>query len=287
MVLVIGAAGQVGSEVVRRLRAAGAPVRAFVRSEEKGATARAAGAEVAVGDLTDPASLDAALAGVDHAFLVLTPGPEQVALETSAIEAVARAGGVHLVKLSVIGADPGSPVRFAAMHGAVERVLAGSGVAHTLLRPTDFMQNAFGWAAELPTGTIHTPIPDARIASVDVADIAAVAVAALTEPGHEGRVYELTGPEALTRAEQARLLAAAAGREVAVVAVTNEQAREAMLAMGYPPEAVDGLIELNVHVYEPGHAAQTAPGVREATGREPRSFAAFAREAGPVIAGAG
>jgi uncharacterized protein YbjT (DUF2867 family) len=278
MILVIGSSGTVGSEVVRQARQAGADVRALVRSPEKGADAEAAGAELAVGDCADPASLDAALGGVDHVFIVLPGAPDQVALETNAIEAVQRAGGAHVVKLSVMGADPSAPVRFGASHGAVEQVLADSGLPHTVLRPTDFMQNVFGWAGTLRSGQVYTPTPDAQIASIDVRDIAAVAVTALTQPGHEGKAYALTGPEALTRREQVTVLAAAAGVEAEVVEVTNEQARDAMLGAGFPEYAVGGLIELNEHVYEPGYASTVADGVREATGHEPRSWEEFARD---------
>ncbi|MEP6952852.1 MAG: SDR family oxidoreductase [Solirubrobacteraceae bacterium] len=287
MILVIGSTGQVGSQVVHALRDADAPVRAFVRSEEKGAAARDAGAELAIGDLTDAASLDAALDGVDHVFLVAPAAFDQVALERAAIDSVARRGGIHLVKLSVIGADPSAPVRFASAHGKLEAALADSGVAHTILRPTDFMQNAFGWAATLPSGTIYTPIADAPISSVDVRDIAAVAAVALTEPGHAGKVYELTGPGALTRTQQAHKLADAAGRSVEVTEISEDQAAEAMRSAGYPDFNVDGLIELDVHVYAPGYAGGVADGVQAATGRPPRDYDAFAREAGPVIAGGG
>ena len=278
MILVIGSTGTVGSEVLRQAREAGAEVRALVRSPEKGEEANAAGVEIAVGDCSDPASLDAALDGVNHLFVVLPGGTDQVALETNAIEAAGRRGGVHVVKLSVMGADPESPVRFGASHGKVERVLADSGLDHTLLHPTDFMQNAFGWAATLRSGQVHSPIPDAQIASIDVRDIGAVAVAALTEPGHQGKVYEMTGPEALTRRQQVSHLAAAAGVDAEVIEVTEDQARDAMLGMGYPEYAVGGLIELDEHVYKQGYAAAVAHGVREATGREPRGFEAFARE---------
>ncbi len=101
---------------------------------------------------------------------------------------------------------------------------------------------------------------------------------ALTEPGHEGKTYELTGPEALTRREQVSRLSAAAGLDTEVAAITDEQAREAMVGAGVPEYAADGLIELNVHVYQPGYGGATAGGVREATGREPRSFDDFARD---------
>lgn len=278
MILVIGSTGTVGSEVVRQARQAGADVRALVRSAEKGADAEAAGSELAIGDCSDPSSLDAALEGVDHLFVVLPAGPDQVELETNAIEAARRKGGVHVVKLSVIGADPEAPVRFGASHGQIERALAESGLPSTLVRPTDFMQNAFGWASTLRSGQVYSPTPEAQIASVDVRDIVAVGVVALTEPGHEGKVYELTGPEALTRREQVLKLAAAAGVDAEVVGVSNDQARDAMLAAGYPEYAVGGLIELNVHVYEPGYASGLAGGVREATGRDPRSFEEFARD---------
>lgn len=278
MILVIGSTGTVGSEVVRQAREAEADVRALVRSPEKGSSAEAAGVELAIGDCSDPSSLDAALEGVDHLFLVLPAGPDQVELETNVIEAAGRKGGVHVVKLSVIGADPDAPVRFGASHGKIEKTLAESGLPHTLLRPTDFMQNAFGWASTLRSGQVFSPTPEAPIASVDVRDIAAVAVAALTETGHEGKVYELTGPEALTRREQVQKLAAAAGVDAEIIGVSNDQAREAMLGAGYPEYAVEGLIELNVHVYEPGYASALAGGVREATGHDPRGFEEFARD---------
>ncbi len=278
MILVIGSTGTVGSEIVRQAREVGADVRALVRSEEKGAEAKAAGAELALGDCSDPASLDAALEGVDHLFIVLPAAPDQVALETSAIDAAQRNGGAHVVKLSVIRADPDSPIRFSAAHGEVKQALAESGLPHTLLRPTDFMQNAFSWAGTLRSGQVYSPTPDAPIASIDARDIAAVAVVALTEPGHEGKTYELTGPEALTRREQVSRLSAAAGLDTEVVAITDEQAREAMVGAGVPEYAADGLIELNVHVYQPGYGGATAGGVREATGREPRSFDDFARD---------
>jgi len=199
---------------------------------------------------------------------------------------VKAAGDIHLVKLSVIGADPDAPVRFGANHGKVEQVLAASGVAHTLLRPTDFMQNSFAWAGTIRSdGQVYSPNADAPIASIDVRDIAAVAVVALTELGHDGNTYELTGPEALTRREQVATVASAIGREVEFVAVTNEQARDSMLEAGYPEYAVGGIHELLVHVYDPGYAAQLRTGVKDATGNEPRSWADFASDNAAVFTG--
>ncbi len=279
MLLVIGGTGHVGSEVIRQLRAGGHDVRALVRSQEKAAAVRQAGAEPVLGDVADRATLGPALDGVSRLFIVLAGGPDHVQLETNVIDAAAAAGDVGIVKLSVIGADPSSPVRFVAAHGRIEQALAASGVPHTLLRPNDFMQNAFAWAPSIRAeGTVHTPNADAAIASVDVRDIAAAAVAALTRDGHEGRAYELSGPEALTRREQVATVAAALGRELTVDALTPDQAREFMTSAGYPEYAVGGLYELMVHVYDAGYAATVFPGVEEATGRAPRSWADFARD---------
>lgn len=277
MIVVIGATGQVGSRVVRGLRERGAPVRALVRSRERGAAAEAAGAELAIGDATDADALDAVLAGAERVFWALAGDADLVELETNVVDATVRAGSPPAVKLSVIAADPASPVRLIAAHGRIEDVLGEAGVPHTLLRPNDFMQNAFGWAPMFAEGTVHLPVADAHIASVDVDDVAAAAVAALTEEGHEGRTYELSGPDAPTRREQVAILAAAAGREVEIVPITHEQAREAMLGAGLPEWRADGLTELHAF-YDAGRAGTPASGVREATGREPRSWSDFARE---------
>jgi uncharacterized protein YbjT (DUF2867 family) len=283
VILVIGSTGTVGSEVVRQLRDLDAPVRAFVRSHEKGAALEAAGAQLAVGDATDADALDAALQGADRVFLVMAANPDQVQQETDVVDAVVRAGSPPLVKLSVIGADPRSDVRFIAGHGQIEDLLGEAGVPHTLLRPNDFMQNAFAWAPMFAQGPVFLPVADARMASVDVRDIAAAAVAALTEDGHEGRTYTLTGPDAPSRREQVAILAAAAGREVEVVPVSNEQAREGMVGAGIPEWTADGLVEL-LRLYERGDAAAPEPGVREATGREPRSWSDFARDHAELFA---
>lgn len=279
MILVVGATGTVGSEVVRQLRERDVAVRALVRSPEKARDVEAAGAEAVVGDLARPETLAPALDGVDKAFMVLSPSPDQAELETNLVNAVAAAGGIPIVKLSVVGADPEAPVRFGAQHGAVERVLADSGVPHTLLRPTDFMQNSFSWAGMIQgDGKVYTPNADAPIASIDVRDVAAVGVVALTEDGHEGKIYTLTGPEALTRQEQVNRVASAVGRDVEVIGVSSEQARDSMSEMGYPEYVVGGLYELMTLIYEPGYAAALAGGVEEATGRAPRSWDDFARD---------
>ena len=198
-----------------------------------------------------------------------------------------RAGVRHVVKLSVPGADEEAPVRFGRVHGQAERHLRESGLGHTVLRPTGFMQNTLAFAGSISSeGGFYAPLADARVAWVDVRDIAAVAARTLTEEGHEGKTYELTGPEAISNREITDKLSAAIGKPVEHVEVSLEDARGAMVGAGLPEWLADGLIELNREVYEPGYASNVAGSVAEATGQDPRSFDTFTRNHAGAFAGA-
>lgn len=153
-----------------------------------------------------------------------------------------------------------------------------SGMAYTLLRPNLFMQGLLGLAGSIKAeGRFSLAAGDARVSVVDERDNAAAAAAALTEPGHEGRTYTLTGPEALTHAEIAAALSEATGRGVEFVDIPGDAMREALLGMGVPPWQTEGLVEDYAH-YHRGEAADAASGVLDATGRPLRRFAEFARD---------
>lgn len=279
MILVSGATGTNGSALVEELAARGVPVRAMVRAPDKAGSVEREGVEAVVADFGAPETLDAALEGVEKAFVVTPPDPREPEWERNFVDAAKRAGVRHVVKLSVAGADEGAPVRFGRVHAEAERYLEGSGIGYTILRPTGFMQNTIAYAGSVSSeGRFYAPLADAKVAWIDVRDIAAVAAETLTGEGHEGKVYDLTGPEALSNREIAQKLSAALGKTVEHVEVSYEGAREAMVGAGLPEWLADGLIELNREVYEPGYAAQTANGVEEATGRRPRSFDEFARD---------
>jgi uncharacterized protein YbjT (DUF2867 family) len=285
MILVTGANGTIGSHVVTALTDAGLPTRALVRSPEKGEAARRRGAEVAVADLADRGALGRALEGVERLFLV-TPGNEQqVALETGAIDAAGEAGVRHVVKLSVVGADPASPVRYARSHGQVEAHLRASGLAFTLLQPGDLMDNLLAQAQAIAqTGAFYAAVPpETRIASIDPADIAAVAANAL-EGSHEGEALPMTGPEAPTRDELAAKVSAATGKEVRFVQVGEDDFRASLLAAGAPEWAAEGLVELARHVFAPGHAAQVLDTVERVTGRPARTWDDWLREHAAALA---
>src|SRR3954468_16313743 len=277
MILVTGATGSIGLHLVAELVRAKVPTRALVRSPEKGAPLRAQRLDTAVGDLADPSSLASALRGVERLFLLSPAAPDQVELERGAIDAAARAGVRHIVKLGARGADPSSPARFLRAHGEVVEHLRTAGPDWTVLEPGDYMQNfLLNGPAVVRDGRWYRPAGDARVASVDCADIAAVAAAVLQGKGHAGDELEITGSESATQRELAVKLSAVLGREVDYVEVDEDAAREGMGAAGLDPYTVEGLIEL-MRFYAEGGAAQTTDTVQRLLGRPPRTWEDFLR----------
>lgn len=174
------------------------------------------------------------------------------------------------------------------MQAESERYLEESGLAYTILRPGGFMQNTLAYADSVASeGRFYAPLAEAKVAWIDVRDIAAVAARTLTEDGHEGKTYELTGPQAISNREIVEKLSAATGKRVEHVEISLDDAREGMVGAGLPEWLADGLIELNREVYEPGYAAEVSGGVAEVTGREPRNFEEFARDHAETFAGTG
>jgi uncharacterized protein YbjT (DUF2867 family) len=282
-VLVTGATGNTGAPLVELLTRRGAAVRAMVRDEDGGARLRAEYAarygtgavEVVVADFERPEQLAGALTDVAAVYLV-TPSSERAqAQQEQFVELAASAGVAHVVKLSQLAADESSPVRFLRYHAAVERRIRELGLGHTFLRPNLFFQGLLAMAPAIrEQGQLFAPIGLVRVSAIDVRDIAAVAASVLSEPGHTGATYTLTGPEALTHAEMAATLAAAIGRDVQFVdvppAAFAEQLRGAL-----PDWQVDGLLEDYAH-YARGEAADVLPTVTEITGRPALGLAGFA-----------
>jgi uncharacterized protein YbjT (DUF2867 family) len=201
------------------------------------------------------------------------------------IEAARKAGVHHVVKLSGIIPDRDSPFRFARMHAEIERRLEDSAMAFTHLRAGEFMPAYF---RQVPTiiakGALFLPMEDARIASIDVGDIAEVAATALTTPGHEGKVYPLTGPQSLTMTEVAAKLSAATGRTIRYVNVSPEEARRAQLAAGMPAYLVDALAELFAERRK-GKESLVSPMVETILGRPATTFDEFAARNAAIFRG--
>jgi uncharacterized protein YbjT (DUF2867 family) len=277
MILVTGATGTNGREVLTRLAGMGRPVRALVRNPAKAAGLSLPGVELVQGDLGEPASLGPALEGVDRAFLVAPVDERCVGWFANFYEAAALAGKPHVVKFSGMGAGTANAEIF-RQHAETDRLLRDSGLPFTILQPNSFHQNLLWSAGTIKDhGAFYLPMRDARQSLVDVRDIAAVAAAALTQPGHEGQTYEITGPESLSYDDVAAALAKVVGKPVRYVDVPPEAARQAMLDAGMPAWNADAVTEL-YGVFATGQYAHTTDVVERVTGRPPRTFEAFAAE---------
>src|SRR5262245_16170931 len=207
MILVTGATGNNGQELVRQLTALGQKGSALVRNPAKAGNLKGPNVELAAGDFDQPATLDAALQGVDKAFL-LTPVAERcVEWQNAFIQAAQRAKVKHLVKFSGMGARPGINVELLRMHGETDDRLRNSGVPFTILQPNSFHQNILSSAGTIKAqGMFYWPMKNAQQSTVDIRDINAVAAKVFTTSGHEGKTYVITGPEALTFQQAAEKL---------------------------------------------------------------------------------
>ena len=283
--LVTWATGTVGSAVARELRERGVTVRAFVRDPGRAAAVLSDDVELAVGDFEEPSSIRRALADVDGVFLACGNVPGQVRFETAAIDAAAAAGVRRIVKLSALGAEVGSALAFWDWQGRIEQRLAQSGVPAVVLRPANYMSNLLASAEAIAhTGMLFAPAGGARVAMIDPRDVAAAAAAVLTEDGHDGQAYALTGPAARSYEEIAAALSEAAGRGIAFVDVDDEAARRDMLEAGLPGFVADFLVGLFGALRAGAHATPTDT-VRALTGSEPRSVAGFARDHAAAFGG--
>ena len=277
MLLVTGSTGTTGMEVLKALKARDVAARALVRDETKAHHLRDLGFEPVTGDLGDPRTLGPAFEGVEKAYLVSPMGPMQSEFEQAFLETAKEAGVKHVVKLSVIGASPEAPLRFARTHAKVEQALRDSGMDWTLLRPTSFMQNTLSWGARVLDGTFYSPVPDAAFSIVDARDVAEVAAVALTEEGHAGKAYGLSGPEAVSYRDQAKRVFAAAGREITVEEIPVEALKRELVRAGVPPWNAEGLSE-QFALYAGGGAQMVTSGVKDALGRDPRTIDEFAKD---------
>ncbi|MFL1375899.1 NAD(P)H-binding protein [Nocardiopsis protaetiae] len=271
-VLVTGAGGTVGGLVVPGLLERGLRVRALTRDPAR--RTFPAGAETAAGDLADPATLDGVFDGVDAVFLFAVA-------ETAAevVDRMRRAGVRRVVVLSSTSVTDGDDTDFGYRHHRpVEEAVERSGLEWTHLRAGEFMANDLDSYSESvrAEGVVRAPHGDRPWAPVHEADIADAAVAALTGPGHHGRVYTLTGPELVTAAERAAAIGAALGREVRFVHLGNAEARELWISQGIPPEICDWMLWEAPDDWDPAGLISTH--YEEITGRRGRTYARWAAD---------
>ncbi|MFG3192881.1 NmrA family NAD(P)-binding protein [Streptomyces omiyaensis] len=262
-ILVTGGTGRLGRHIVERLLLTGQTVRALTR--DAGVARLPTGVEVVEGDLEQPSSLAVALDGVGAVHLLGTTGADHAPLRTGG-EILTMAAEAGVRRITVLSPGDGQE-----LDGAVR----GSGLEWTFLWPVDLMANALGWAETIRTeGRVREPYGDRRTASVHEVDVADVVSAILTDGGHAGHRYVLTGPQALSPADKTAALAAATGREIHFTHLTDGQARELWRAQGWPEEGIDFMLRMWATV--PTTVADVTSSVERVTGRPPRSFAQWA-----------
>lgn len=277
MILVTGASGSVGKEVLRAVSRGGAKYRAMYRSGEEAAKAPA-GTETVIADFGKPDTLAKALLGVDSVYLVCSPVPDLVQLESNLIDACITAGVKHVVQNSALGAGD-YPKSYPSWHRKVEDRLKASKLSWTILRPNSFHQNVTTYFAPSirAQGAFYGSMRDARVSFLDVRDIAEVAAKALTGGSHVHKIYELNGPDPLSYTELAAKISRAAGRAVQYVDIPMDAQRKAMLDQGMPEWQATALLDLQQY-YVSGKGAETDGLLAQLLAKPPISMDQFLAE---------
>jgi uncharacterized protein YbjT (DUF2867 family) len=277
MILITGASGNVGKTVLQEVVKSGAQHRAMYRRAAEAAQA-SAGTETVVADFAKPETLGAALKNVDSVYLVCSPIPELVQLESNMIDACVAAGVKHVVQNSALGAgdyDKSFPI----WHRKVEEKLKGTRLSWTILRPNSFHQNVVAFFA--PTirtqGVFYNSMRDAKNSLLDVRDIAAVAAKSLAGGEHAGKIYELNGPEAISYTELAKKISKVALREVRYVDIPMDAQKKAMLDQGMPEWLTTALLDLQQY-YVSGKGGETDGLLQKLLGRAPITMDEFLKE---------
>ncbi len=274
MIAVTGASGGIGGRVARALAAGGVPLRLVVRDAGR---APDLGAEVAEAEYRDGAAMRAALSGAETVYLVSgSESADRVAEHFSAVDAAAAAGVRRIVYVSFMGAAPDCVFTFARDHAATEERIRSAGLGHVFLRSCMYAEYVPVFAS--PQGVIRGPAGDGRAAFASRDDIADVAAAVLADPEpHDGRTYDVTGPEALSLDEAAAVLSEAVGREIVYERETLEQARESRRPSGAPDWEIEGWVTSYAALDE-GDLEPPSNTVERILRRPPRSLADVLRE---------
>jgi uncharacterized protein YbjT (DUF2867 family) len=292
-ILVTGATGTVGSEVVKQLLASSSSsghniIRAAVHSQNKADKFKRDNnnkdVEIVNIDYNKPETLKEALKNVDRVFLLTPFQSDLVQLSSNLITEAKKAGIRHIVKQSAIGADMEADVTALRLHRQAEKIIEESGIPYTFLRPNEFMQNIVNFHSHIikSYNAFYFPREDAKVSFVDARDIAAVAVKTLTDDDgnddrHKGKAYTITGPEALSYYQVAKILSNTTAKNIDYVNVSEEEARRAMKDMGWDDSRINNSLEVSDY-FRKGYASQVSSAVEEVTGKKPITFAQFAKD---------
>ena len=276
MILVVGGGSKIGQAAIGELIAKGETVRALVRARESTGSLPAA-VESVIGDLADVESLRAAMDGAQRMFLLCGPHDDEVQLNRNAIDVASQAGIGLVVRSSILGADAASETTFVRDHGICDSYLARSGAPYAIVRPNLFMQNITETTVPSITadGSFYANAGQARISMVDTRDVGAVAARLLTEPGHDGEICDVTGPEALSYEDVATKLSSVLGRTITYVDVSDDAVRSSLSGYGMGDWLAGSLVELFQDYRRSGndgYAAKVTDTAARLTGRPPRTL---------------
>jgi len=284
MILVTGASGTVGRQVLEEVIKTGEAVKAMYRSAEDTRTAPA-GITTVIADFADKASLAKALQGVDAVYLVCSPIPQLVELESNVIDACKQSGVDYVVLNSALGAAD-HPKSFPSCHRKVEDKLTASGMRYAIFRPNSFMQNiaAYNAPSIRVQGAFYSAMGDAKLSLIDVRDIAAIVAKALANSAtFTGKTIELNGPEAFSYTEIAAKISQVTGRTVRFVNIPESAQRKSMLDLGMPEWQVNALLELQQYYTVAGKGADVTPPIKDFLGRAPITLDQYLHENGDIF----
>ena len=278
-ILVTGATGTIGSEVIKQLSSKQADIRAAVHSISKAENLKEYNEQVVELDYNKPETFETALKGIEKVFCLVMAHPAVGKVSKTFAEAAKKEGVKHLVKLSAYGADAGETFILAANHRLSEKAIEESGIAFTHLRPNVFMQNFINYYGTniKSEGKLHLPHGDAGVGFIDTRDVAAAAAEVLTSDGHEGKAYTLTGPESISYYDAVKILSEAAGKTICYVDVPKNSAIKEMKNNGAPGFMIKVWINMADFTKSGGFSPLTNT-FEEITGRKPITFKQFAND---------
>ena len=280
-ILVTGAAGTVGSEVVRQLSAKGQiGIRAAARSANNPTLKDLKSVEIVELDYNKPETLATAFKDVNKLFLLTPFQSDMLDLTSNLVNAAKKSGVKYIIKQSVMGVDAEPGITPGRLHRQAEKIIEKSGIPFSFLRPNFFMQNFVNFYSPMikSQGALYAPAGDGKVSFVDVRDIAAVAVQALINDNqHKGQSYNITGPEVLSYGQAAETLSRELGKEIKYVNIPDEDARKGMKDMCMDGWSANSMIEL-FDITRKGYASDISSVVEELIGRKPISFSQFVKD---------